>query len=513
MEASMPNNNLRFPGSADLLAAGHGSISQSLPLPGATTDNSLHRNEYGEKSSKVADDSGLREKILAFTPEEYELKRKSLAKEYGVRPAYLDSIRREAEPEKVQGREIALEEPEPWPTHVDGARLLDALVSQIRRFLVAPPFAIEAAALWLILSYLVDRAACLPLLVFFSATKRCGKTTGLEIVSRLALKALPASTITSAALFRVVEKYRPTLVLDEADSIFKENEDLRTLVNASFSRTAAFAIRCAGEDQEPRIFSTWCPKALGLIGRLPPTLADRSILIPMRRKKSEETVERLRADEDQGFEELRRKIVRWTRDNTEALKRNDPQIPIELNDRQADAWRELFRIADVAGGAWPKIARDAAIAICAQSDSDDDDVRTLLLRDLKALFASATYKTAFTSEEIVEHLATLEDRPWPGFAGGRGFSKNNLARFLKPFGVQAAQVKTSGRNVRAYRVEDFKELFSRYLETTATRSLFEHNAMLSKDISRVAKSSGSGCEDLPPQRCVGEPKEAELEIF
>ncbi len=494
----MGNKDLPSPGAADLLAPIPGSRLNPLPLPNVTEPNCRSEDEIGANGSEVADTSGLREKIISLSDEEYETQRKALAKEYVVRPSFLDRIRREAKPEKVtQGREIALEAPEAWPSRVDGATLLDSLVEQIRRFLIAPPYAVESMALWLTLSYLVDHAACLPLLVFFSATKRCGKTTALEVVSRLALKALPASTITSAALFRVVEKFRPTLVLDEADSIFKENEDLRTLVNASFSRTAAYAIRCSGEDQEPRIFSTWCPKALGLIGHLPSTLADRALLIPMKRKKGEETVERLRADQDQGFEELRRRIVRWTTDSQKKIAAIDPQIPIELNDRQADAWRELLRIADVAGGEWSRIAREAAIAVCAQSDSDDDDVRTLLLRDLRALFSSATYKTAFTSEEVVEYLLSLEDHPWPGFAGGKGFSKNNLARYLKPFGIQSVQMKTAGRNARAYRVEDFKEIFARYLESTATRSLFEPNVIPDKDISKEAESSGSRCEVLP----------------
>ena len=385
----------------------------------------MQNKEISASSSTVALDSGLRGKIISLSSEEYELRRRAIAKENHVRPSFLDSIRREAEPEKLQGREITLEAPEPWPTHVDGALLLDTIVFHARRFLVAPAHATEATALWIVLSYLIDRAACLPLLVYYSATKRCGKTTALEVVSRLALKALPSSTISAAALFRVVEKFTPTLILDEADSAFKENEDLRTLVNASFTRTAAYAIRCAGEDSEPRIFSTWCPKALGLIGRLPSTLADRSILIPMRRKRQDEIVERLRADEDQGFEELRRRIARWAADNAEALRSLDPQIPLELNDRQADAWRELLRIADAAGGEWPSMAREAAIAICAQSDDDDEDTRTMLLRDLRILFASASYQNAFTSESIVEYLGALEERPWATFAGGRASPKTS----------------------------------------------------------------------------------------
>ena len=32
---------------------------------------------------------------------------------------------------------------------------------------------------------------------------------------------------------------------------------------------------------EPRRFSTWCPKAIALIGKLPPTLHDRAIEIPI----------------------------------------------------------------------------------------------------------------------------------------------------------------------------------------------------------------------------------------
>src|SRR4051812_49994641 len=43
-----------------------------------------------------------------------------------------------------------------------------------------------------------------------------------------------------------------------------------------------------------RSFSTWCPKAIAAIGRLPETLADRCIVITMQRKRPGEKCERLK---------------------------------------------------------------------------------------------------------------------------------------------------------------------------------------------------------------------------
>ena len=47
---------------------------------------------------------------------------------------------------------------------------------------------------------------------------------------------------------------------------------------------------------EPRLFSTWGARMIALIGRLPATLEDRAIVLPMRRRAPGETVERIRRD-------------------------------------------------------------------------------------------------------------------------------------------------------------------------------------------------------------------------
>src|SRR5260370_10770113 len=100
---------------------------------------------------------------------------------------------------------------------------------------------------------------------------------------------------------------------------------------------------------------------IALIGRLPATLEDRAIVLPMRRRAPGETVDRIRRDALlRRLDPLRRRSARWAADHLAALRAADPAVPEALDDRQADNWRPLLAIADAAGGAWPGRRRTAA---------------------------------------------------------------------------------------------------------------------------------------------------------
>jgi len=86
------------------------------------------------------------------------------------------------------------------------------------------------------------------------------------------------SNISSAALYRVIEK-GPTLLVDEADFFLPDNEELRGVLNSGHTRATAFVLRVNRETGEVERFSTWAPKALALIGKLPATLSDRSVIV------------------------------------------------------------------------------------------------------------------------------------------------------------------------------------------------------------------------------------------
>jgi hypothetical protein len=80
-------------------------------------------------------------------------------------------------------------------------------------------------------------------------------------------------------------------------------------LNSGHSRATAFVIRCQGEDNLPRCFSTWAAIALAGIGELPATLADRSIEIQRKRKTTSEPAARLDRHARGALGEVARRIA------------------------------------------------------------------------------------------------------------------------------------------------------------------------------------------------------------
>ena len=186
------------------------------------------------------------------------------------------------------------------------------------------------------------------------------------------MKALPTANVSAAALFRVVEGYRPTLLVDEADTFLAESDDLRGVLNSGHRRGGS-VLRTVGDDHEPRAFATYAAVAIGIIGSLPDTLADRSIPVDLKRKLSSEVTESFRIDRVGHLEVLARKAARWAADNADAIAAADPDMPPGVHSRAADNWRPLFAIADAAGGEWPKRARAAASQAAAASETESHD--------------------------------------------------------------------------------------------------------------------------------------------
>jgi putative DNA primase/helicase len=148
-----------------------------------------------------------------------------------------------------------------------------------------------------------------------SPVTRCGKTAALQLVGAAVPRALSTSNTTPAALFRSIERWHPTLLIDEADALFgarstERSEEIRGLLNAGHTRDTAYVIRVVGEDHEPRRFGVFGAKCIALIGSLPDTVRDRSIIVPMRRRLPGERLERLRLDRLGSLvEALRRKTA------------------------------------------------------------------------------------------------------------------------------------------------------------------------------------------------------------
>jgi putative DNA primase/helicase len=365
-------------------------------------------------------------------------------------------------PESAEGGASVqvLEELEPWPEPVELNGLLDGVVSRIRTHLAMTEHDAVAMALWCVHAHAHAGAQVSPILAFVSPEKRCGKSTALTITAGLSPRPLPASNITAAAVFRAVEKLRPTLLIDEADTFIGENEGLRGVLNSGHTRSMASVVRLVGDNYDIGKFSTWSPKAIAMIGELPSTLADRAVTVRLRRKQAEDPVAPLRLDRLSGLRTYARQLARWAQDNMETLETADPTVPAGLNDRAADNWRPLLAIADLAGTAWAQRARTAARALAGAEPDASPGV--LLLEDLRQLFREGDAEK-LGSKYLISRLIDREDRPWPEWRNGHPLTPRAMARLLKPFGVEPMQWRVGPDVTRGYAAEAFVEAWARYV--------------------------------------------------
>ena len=177
--------------------------------------------------------------------------------------------------------------------------LLDDVRDFIRRYIVVTDHEFVVLSLWVVHTYCFQAFDYTPYINITSPTPGAGKSQLLRVLKLLVNKPESADMFTTAALTRTIDKYQPTLLVDEMDAFFAGNKDraetMRGILNGGFSRAGTVGL-CDGPQHTLRKLKTFCPKAFAGIGRdhLPETIRTRSIPIAMKRKRRDETVEKLR---------------------------------------------------------------------------------------------------------------------------------------------------------------------------------------------------------------------------
>jgi hypothetical protein len=390
----------------------------------------------------------------------------------------------------------------PWPEPVNGKLLLDQLRQTLSRYAILPQWAAEALTLWLVHTYAFQLRDISTYIGIESPEKRCGKTTLLTVLNELAHRALAASNISPPAFFRVIEELRPTLLIDEADTFLRGNDQLKGILNSGYKNKLAFVLRAAPstpttpiphlahnpsiqkstnpsiQPSNPLIqsdnpsdsgainwFSCWCPKVIAQIGRLPDTLADRCILIRMQRKSAAEQCERLHSLD---AAPLRSQCVRFVRDNADAIANATPIIPEHLNDRAAEIWEPLLALADLAGGDWPGLARQAAVGLHATAQ-EANPISSLLL-DIFLHFIMSKSNRLFTAD-LVNALNLRLDRPWAALNKGKAITDLWLATQLRPYGIRSRTMRIGEQRAKGYLQEELEDVFRRYISKTEIAAL------------------------------------------
>ena len=396
----------------------------------------------------------------------YAKQRRSAAERMEISVVELDAIVKEAKREAAD-EEFALPHwaVEPWDGEVAGAELLEDLKATFTKYIVLPAGTAVAAALWVLHAWTMDAGDVSPFLVLVSPTKRCGKTNMLIVLLYLTPRSELASNISASALYRYIEDIRPTLLIDEADSFVGAREEMRGILDSGHTRVAAGVIRNVESNGEhkPRRFSTWAPKAIAAIKSLADTLEDRAVIVRLQRKPKTAKVERLRKRDCKEFAILRRKAARWAEVHYDELAADpDPAIPDELDDRAADNWRPLLAIADLAGGDWPRRARDAA---CLLSGVGHESASTNveLLADIKLAFGDAD---EIRSVDLVAKLVADPEKSWAEYKDHKPLTQRQLGGLLRAFQIVSETVRVPGvADAKGYKKVHFEEAWAAYLPT------------------------------------------------
>jgi hypothetical protein len=439
-------------GSVLIHSFAHGGIKYDLPTPIQELIDELARLDpidYDRRRNEAADQMGIRRSTL---DDQVDARRAEQADEAGTPP--------------LLGHWVV----EPWSEPVDTSELILALVGRVKRHVILSDDEALAVALWIMFAWVHDAAAVhSPILLATSAEANSGKTQLLSLIGFLAPRALVCVEISEATLYRSIEKWQPTIIVDEADVILINNEPLRSVVNSGWTRGSCVP-RCIGDDNTPHAFSTFCPKAIGMKGRkLPDTTLSRSIIIEMKRKKLGESVRHFRSIDDAGLAELRRRALRWANDNGEELDGTEPVMPVGFDNRLGDNWLLLLAIADKAGGEWPAKARKAAIRLSEVVEATS--IGTQLLAAIKVIFLGAgeegdADKPLFdqmSSEDLAAALGDDKTGPWAEWKNGKPITQAQLARVLSPFGIRPDVIWSKGRSIRGYRRAWFEDAWERYL--------------------------------------------------
>ena len=418
------------------------------------------------------DDAQAIARLAALPLLDYDRARKEEAKRLGVQVSTLDAMVAQAKGSEVQESDGVFDDVEPWPSAVDGAALLDELIVAIMRFVVCDPQTAVAVALWCATTWLVDDVQVCPILLINAPEKACGKTQLLTVVGKLVPRAAQAAGISPSVLFRMIEKYQPTLLVDEIETVLtREAEDLRGLFNAGHTRDSAFVWRSVAvkDDFEPRRFSVFGFKAIAGINadRLAETVTSRAVVAQLRRKMPHETAQRLRHAGPELFVTLRRKMARWADDHASAIRIARPDLPDKLSDRDQDNWEPLLAVADLAGEKWGRWARSAALWLCSKAGESSQSMGVELLADIKAIFEDKQI-TRVSMHELLYALVADDEGPWATWSKSKPMTPRALGRLLNGYDIKSGTVKiANGTSPKGYKLEQFQDAFDRYLSSSS----------------------------------------------
>lgn len=409
-------------------------------------------------------------RLAALSTPDYESVRVEEASQLGWRTSVLDAEVKKAQTVSHDVHHLPFPDVAPCQEPINPSQLLDDIAIRVRKYIVIEPEQADAIALWIAQTWFIPYIDLAALAIINAPEKACGKTQLLSIISYMSCRPLPAANASPSAVFRAVEKWAPTLLIDEADTFLKDNSELQGMINAGYLR-GGYVLRseAVGTSFEARMFSVFSAKAIAGIAlekHLLDATLSRGIVLNLRRKLATETVSRLRHADRNLFGGITSQLARFAEDYAQQVKHARPQLPEALNDRNQDNWEPLLAIAGCAGEAWVKRATDAALKL-SNSGEKSISLGNQLLEDIQYIF-SELYDDKISTANLITALGTDKENAWATYNHGNPISPRQLAKLLSAYGIHSKTVRCGTYDTpKGFEVSQFADAFARYLDAPA----------------------------------------------
>jgi hypothetical protein len=361
-----------------------------------------------------------------------------------------------------------------WPHSIEKltTEVLDDVQQFLGRFVVYPTEGeLIAHVLWIAHAWLMDRWDSTPRIAFLSPEPGSGKSRALEVTEPLVPRPVHAVNTTPAYLFRKVSDPAgaPTILYDEIDTVFgakaKDNEDIRGMLNAGH-RKGAMAGRCVvrGKEVFTEELPAYCAVALAGLDDLPDTLMNRSIVVRMRRRASDEQVEPWRPRiNGPDAEKLYTRLAEWSAAAREYLVDDFwPEMPKGVDDRDADVWEALLAVAELAEPTWAAAARVTAVTLVTASRRRPLSIGVLLLRDIKKVFDRRP-ADKLPTEDIINGLVKIPEAPWASIRKGEPINDRGLSERLRKYSITSKTHRIGEAVFKGYSRAQFTDAWKRYV--------------------------------------------------
>lgn len=348
-------------------------------------------------------------------------------------------------------------------TRVDEEKVVRRLASFLSTYCKFPKDSHAIViAVWEVHTWLYDIYQHSPVLALTSAMPSSGKSTVLKVLKAFAHKPNYQGRVTLAYLKSHINKYKPTMLLDELDSYLKDpDHEIYNLFNNGFDEWGVVSNMNPTKGDEEGEYEVYCPKAIARNGRIPNrTFETRCITIKMRTQPKATQPPRLILKDPQikkEMDSILKEVATLSSQLRPRLRGYEKNLPKELYGRYEDSWEPLIEIADNISPDIGAEIRKASVEYMRETEKSlGTHFKITLLEDIRDIFDEEEGMSWIRSVNLVEKLLEIEDHDYH-ICWKRGkLTPQGLSTFLRDFEIEPEQKKIEGKNLQRYQRSMFE---------------------------------------------------------